>query len=221
MIEVLSSFECTSNTFFVAVDMMDTYLALAEETFEPKKIHLIGVTSMLLASKIEEITPFKVTLVVEKVAHGKVSAKEIVRCETEIITTLNFKVMNNSSLYVFIEMILVRLQFHASPMWKDILKVVTYITKMTMHDYEILTKYPLEYLACGCVYLCFKIIEQANETFSVRSYLEEMKKIFCLEEFTFYNASEDLLRLAKGFEKEYAFAKNLLKYDAFSLEKTQ
>lgn len=81
MIEVLSSFGCTSNTFFVSVDIMDTYLSLTKNTLETKDIHLIGVTSMLMASKLEEVVPFKVSTAVEKMAHGKLSAEDVVHCE--------------------------------------------------------------------------------------------------------------------------------------------
>lgn len=220
MIEVLSSFECVPNTFFIAVDLMDAYLTWSEGVFEPRAIHLIGITSMLLASKIEEVTPFKVCIAVEKMAHGKLTAKEIVHCETDMMETLDFRIMGNSSLFVFVEMVLVRLNFHSSPIWPDVLKVVTYITKMAMHDYEVLRKYQLEYLGCGCVYLCFKIIEQAREDFNVKLYLDEMKRAFGLDEVLFYNAAEDLLTLAKEFESSFNYAKNLLKYDSFSLERS-
>lgn len=72
MIEVLSSFNCTTNTFFVSLDIMDTYLVKTRRVLEIKQIHLIGVTAMLLASKQEEIIPFKVNTIVEKMTHGKI-----------------------------------------------------------------------------------------------------------------------------------------------------
>lgn len=46
-----------------------------KDTYSVNEIHLIGVTSMLLASKLEEIIPFKVSTVVEKMTHGKMKAK--------------------------------------------------------------------------------------------------------------------------------------------------
>lgn len=73
MIEVLSSFSCVQNTFFVSLDIMDTFLYKTHKKFDLKDIHLIGVTSMLLASKMEEIIPFKASTVVDKMTHGKLS----------------------------------------------------------------------------------------------------------------------------------------------------
>lgn len=93
MIEVLSSFNCEPNTFFLSLDIMDTFLELTDRCLETKDIHLIGVTSMLLASKMEEIIPFKVSTVVEKMTHNKMKAKEIVQCEEMILKTLNYNLL--------------------------------------------------------------------------------------------------------------------------------
>ena len=219
MIEVLSSFNCTPNTFFVAIDIMDSYMAATTRCLETKDIHLIGVTCMLLASKMEEIIPFKVSTVVEKMTHGKVQAKDVVRCEENILKTLSYELLGAPSLFIFIEALVVKLNFHASPHFKDILKVVTYIAKMAMHDYGLMTKFSLKYLACSCLYICFKIIEQINRDFHTKVYVEKMKAALSLNEQTFYNASETMLALAKNFEKGFPFAKNLLRFDSFSLEK--
>ena len=81
MIEVLSSFSCSQNTFFVSIDIMDSFLSKTKKSYDVKDIHLIGVTSMLLASKMEEIIPFKVSTVVEKMTHGKMTKKSVVEME--------------------------------------------------------------------------------------------------------------------------------------------
>lgn len=219
MIEVLSSFNCTKNTFFVSIDIMDAYLARTAASFDTKDIHLIGVTSMLLASKMEEIVPFKVATVIDKMTHGKLQAREVVRCEEDILRTLDFQLLGSPSLFVFVECLSVRLGFHTSPFQRDIAKVVTYITKMLMHDYATLTRFPLKYLACSCLYICFKIIEQINAGFRTKHFVERMKEMLVLNEQVFYSSSEVMLTLAKRFERNFPFAKNLLKFDSFSLEK--
>lgn len=221
MIEVLSSFNCTPNTFFVAIDIMDSYLQKTTSVLDTKNIHLIGVTSMLLASKMEEIIPFKVSTVVEKMTHGKMSTQEIVACETDILVTLNFKLLEQPSLLVLVEFLLVKLGFHDHVLNEDVNKVIIYITKMLMHDYSLITKYPLKYLAASCIYICFKIIEQVNRDFKTKIYVEKLKVILDLNEQTFYASSESLLALAKNFEKTFSYAKNLLKFDSFSLDKDE
>ena len=221
MIEVLSSFNCTTNTFFVAIDIMDTYFAKSPRIFDTKDIHMIGVTSMLLASKMEEIIPFKVSTVVEKMTHGKMKAKDVVECETDILMALNFKLLEQPSIFIFVEFLLVKLGFHDNPLNDDINKVVTYISKMLMHDYSLITKYSLKYLAASCIYICFKIIEQVNPDFKTKACVEKLKVMLDLNEQTFYASSENLLALAKTFEKTFPYAKNLLKFDSFSLDKDE
>lgn len=221
MIEVLCSFNCTANTYFVSIDIMDTYLQKTNKVLDTKDIHLIGVTSMLLASKMEEIIPFKVSTVVDKMTHGKMKAKEVVECETEILSTLNFKLLEQPSIFVLVEFLLVKLGFHDNVLSEDVNKVVTYITKMLMHDYSLISKYPLKYLAASCIYICFKIIEQVNRDFKTKVYVEKLKLMLDLNEQTFYASSESLLALAKTFEKTFPYAKNLLKFDSFSLDKEE
>ncbi len=75
MIEVLSSFKCQQNTFFISIDIMDKFLLKTESVIGCKEVHLIGVTAMLLASKVEEILPFKVSTVVKKMTHNTISNK--------------------------------------------------------------------------------------------------------------------------------------------------
>lgn len=221
MIEVLSSFSCTPNTFFVSVDIMDAYFAKSKRMLETRDIHLVGVTSMLLASKMEEIIPFKVSTVVEKMTHGKMKAKEVVKSENEILEALGFRLLDQPSLFVFIENLLVKLNFHSNKHLDDVFKVVTYISKMLMHDFSIISKYSMKYLGASCLYICFKIIEQVNEEFKTRLYVEKLKLMLNLDEQTFYSSSEMLLNLAKNFESNFSFAKNLLKFDSFSLDKEE
>jgi hypothetical protein len=51
MIEVLSSYKMTEETFFRSVNMMDSYLKSSQKKQELKDLHLIGVTSMFTAAK--------------------------------------------------------------------------------------------------------------------------------------------------------------------------
>ena len=58
-----------------------------------------------------------------------------------------------------IEILLVKNDFHLSSKFKDILKVVNYISKMVIHDYSIITQYKMKYIAASCIYICLKIVE--------------------------------------------------------------
>jgi len=49
------------------------------------EIQLIGVTSMLIASKFEETKPFTLQSIYEKVSHKRIPISEIKRTEAEIM----------------------------------------------------------------------------------------------------------------------------------------
>ena len=67
MIEVLASYKCSEQTFFLAVRILDLYLYktdkytiyLFNRVLELSDLHLTGVTSMFIACKYEEIYPMK------------------------------------------------------------------------------------------------------------------------------------------------------------------
>ncbi len=160
MIEVLSSFNCDHNTFFVSVNIMDSFLSKSPNIYQSKDIHLIGVTSMLIASKMEEVLPFKISTVVEKMTHGKIRADQIQQMEFEILQTLDFQMLNSKSLLVMVEFLFVKLNFYRLSKYSQIQKIFIYITKMIMHDYDIVKKYSLKYLSASTVYISLKIIEQ-------------------------------------------------------------
>ena len=217
MIEVLCSFSCTENTFFVAIDIMDAYLTKTNRIVRMEQVHLLGVTAMLLASKMEEIIPFKISTVVDKMAHGKIDFKTIKNFESEILLTLNFKLLDSPSLFIFTEFLLSKIYLHERKDYKEIRSVIVYITKMVMHDLDILSKYSLKYIAASCIYICFKIIEQVSSSVETKRLITKIKALLDLEEKVFFESSEMILNLAKNFEKKFTFAKNLLKFNSFSL----
>lgn len=55
MIEVLTNFKCDDQTFFLASSLLDRFLKNSSRGLEISELHLIGVTSMFVASKYEDI----------------------------------------------------------------------------------------------------------------------------------------------------------------------
>lgn len=218
MIEVLSSFNCTSNTFFLSVNIMDSFLNKSQKSFEMKDIHLVGVTSMLIASKMEEIIPFKVSTVVDKMTHNKIKSREIIRSEEMILRTVGFELLSDPSLYVYLENLSVLLNMHNQDYYRDLMKILNYISKMVMHDYNFIRKHSLKYIAASCMFIAFKLMEQMNKNLKPKILIEKMKSKLKLSEQTFFATSEQALTLAKNFEKLFPYAKNLAKFDSFVLE---
>ncbi len=75
MIEVTSSYKFTAKTYFASVYLMDRYFLAEQERLPITRLHIIGVVSMLLATKMDEVFPLKVKTVYEKIVHRKIEKK--------------------------------------------------------------------------------------------------------------------------------------------------
>ena len=71
MIEVLSSYKMTEETFFRSVYLMDAFMKKSPRKLEIKDLHLVGVTAMFSAAKYEEIHPLKLSVIYDKIARKK------------------------------------------------------------------------------------------------------------------------------------------------------
>ena len=95
MVEVCSSFNCQPRTYFLAVTIFDKYLVAARRhgiVQQDSDVHLLGVTSIYLASKYEDVIPLHSKVVAEKIAHGAVDAKVITAKELEFLRMFEFQV---------------------------------------------------------------------------------------------------------------------------------
>lgn len=90
VIEVLTNFRCEDQTYFVTISIMDRYFKAKQEAIEVSDLHLIGVTCMYMASKYEDIYPLKMSMVYEKIAHKKLTTKQIIETERDILKTLDY-----------------------------------------------------------------------------------------------------------------------------------
>jgi cyclin A len=91
MAEVLHTFSCSDATFFLAVSLMDRYFKQCEQKLESGDLHLIGVVSMFIASKYEDVIPLLMKTVIVKIGHNKFNQNQIELMELEMLRTLSFK----------------------------------------------------------------------------------------------------------------------------------
>ena len=93
MVEVISVYNFINDTFFLAVYLMDKYLATTGSMLVDKDVHLLGIICMYMASKEEEIRPFNLHNMKIAVGHGIFDSATMKRKELEIIETLNWKLV--------------------------------------------------------------------------------------------------------------------------------
>ena len=69
MIEVLSVYKSEHETFFLSVFILDMFIYKSTEIINTEDVHLIGLTSMFIASKFEDVVPIRMHSLVSKIGH--------------------------------------------------------------------------------------------------------------------------------------------------------
>ena len=137
-IEVFNSFseKCSNSTFFRAVLIMDLFLKhQKEKMLVDSNLHLIGITSVFIASKYEDMYHITIQEVYDKIAFGKFSKEEVKECEAKILLALGFKISYPSLLDVLetiLETFCAKNQI-SRPERNSVLEKSTYVLKLMTH----------------------------------------------------------------------------------------
>jgi len=97
LIEVLEVYHADAPTLFLTVQIMDSFLSKNKSTLTNNDVHLIGICSVFLASKMEDIIPLRMSHVKSKIGHNKFTEQEIKKKEKEILQTINFDLIGTST----------------------------------------------------------------------------------------------------------------------------
>lgn len=92
MKEVLRVFKSPKECFYTSVMIMDRYLNEKKRPIELDELHEIGVASIFIASKYTELEPLTLDLMQRKASHGKLTEKEIIDREMDVLNTLKFRI---------------------------------------------------------------------------------------------------------------------------------
>ena len=141
MVEVLSAFKCSDQTFFVAVNLLDRYLdALSQEKkqLELHELHITGVACMFMASKYEDVYPLLMKTVFNKIGHKKVSVDAIRAKELEILRAIGFMVGAAPSPLEFLEKYIEEVL--SKNVDKEFIHMMSiYLAKMSIHHENLCT----------------------------------------------------------------------------------
>lgn len=134
-------------------------------------LHLIGIVSIFIASKYEEVFAIKLDTVFQKVAHGKFSKEEIKLKELEILEVLDFQVFGpnlNKMLAVTTNRMIS--QGLIQPEYLNLFeKAVAYFGKMVLYDYNLIAKRGLRSLTSGVLHTALKLVEMVCENIDFMS----------------------------------------------------
>lgn len=90
MVEVTAQFECATQTYFLAVTIMDTFFARYSKSLPSSELHVVGVTALFVASKAEDVSPLRLKVVHESIANRALSEVKIKTTEVAILRSLDF-----------------------------------------------------------------------------------------------------------------------------------
>ncbi|KAK8678581.1 hypothetical protein V6N13_144078 [Hibiscus sabdariffa] len=91
LVEVAEEYKLVSDTLYISVSYIDRYLSL--NALSRQKLQLLGVSSMLIASKYEEINPPNVDDFCY-ITDNTYRKEEVVKMEADILKALNFELGN-------------------------------------------------------------------------------------------------------------------------------
>jgi len=102
MIEVLYAYHSDPPTLFLAIHLLDMYIAKSEVVLTNNDVHLTGIVCLYIASKMEDLVPLRMSHVKAKIGHNKFSEKKIREKEKLILNTINFQMITTST-YEFVK----------------------------------------------------------------------------------------------------------------------
>lgn len=185
LIDVHIKFKLRAETLFLTVNLIDRYLE--KVTVPRQKLQLVGVASMLIACKYEEIyAPETKDFVV--VTDKAFTKEEIHDMEGKVLSVLEFNLTTTSSLS-FLERYVRLTETSDKGSW-----LAKYILELCLVDYKML-KYEPNMLAAAGLYLSNKILRKNqawNEILENNSSFEENELRPC---------AKDLFMMLQNIEK--------------------
>ncbi|KAL7134262.1 hypothetical protein ABFS83_11G014600 [Erythranthe nasuta] len=142
LVQVHQKFDLSPETLYLTINIIDRYLA--SKTTPMKELQLVGMSSMLIASKYEEIWAPQVNELVS-ISDRTYTNKQVLTMEKRILSELEWN-LTVPTPYVF----LVRF-IKASMTGLDVENMVYFLAELGMMNYEILTYSP-SMIAASAVY---------------------------------------------------------------------
>jgi hypothetical protein len=184
LVEIHIKFKMLPETLYLTVNLLDRFLE--KVPISKQKLQLVGVTSLLIASKYQEIYPPELRDFVH-VCDRAYTREEILEMEGDMLKTLQFNLTVPSSL-TFLERF-----SRLANLDKKSLFFTQYIIELALCDYMML-KYSPSVIAWGAIQLSAKVFRHKNydDLVSKHAKQDENSVNLCCQE---------LLLMLKGAEK--------------------
>jgi len=157
MVEVLTTFKTSDQTFFLAVNILDRYFKETDKTLSGGDLHLSGIVGMFIASKYEDVIPLLMRTVINKIGHNKFEIPTIEDKEFDILRTIQYKI-GSPTVKEFLDRYYEELN---DPFLKSekFQKIAMYLAKLACHNYSLM-QIPTSLLAAAVLNVTLKIYEK-------------------------------------------------------------
>ena len=183
IIDVHRKFRLLPETLYVTVFLIDRFLSLKQ--IKKSQLHILGVTSLLISTKYEEIYPPELKDLLS-VSENKFTRKEVLAMERDMLSTLDFN-LTTPSAYRFLE----RFRRLSTTTASDdqLFFFAQYIQEVSLLDASLLQYRPSE-LAAASLILAAKSLKKIN------IWNKEMEKATNLKEDYMAKVVEDVKSFA-------------------------
>ena len=147
LIEVHMKFKCRTETLFLAVDIVDRYLAVVQTS--RSTLQLVGVTALLLAAKYEEIWPPEVKDCVY-ISANTYTREDVLRMERSICGTLQFRFTKPNIIHFLSRLV------EVVDAGTELRHMALFFAEVSLLNYALYT-YPPSQLAAACVFLAIRM----------------------------------------------------------------
>ena len=217
LVDVHSKFHLTPDTLYITVNIIDKFLS--KEKIKRKNFQLLGITSLFITNKYEEIYPPELKDHVE-VTDNAYNKKDVLEMEGLILDTLDFNITFPTS-FKFFEVFFEKFKKKFYICYNDkFLYFARYLMTLSLIDYNML-KYTNSEIAISVLYLSYKFIEdnidmklnniilfydnKFNEN-NIQNCVKNICKLLDDEDKKDFNNNEELQAVRNKFNKqEYLF----------------
>lgn len=173
LVDVHLKFKLLPETLFLTYNLIDRYLN--KKVIPRSKLQLVGVASMLIACKYEEIyAPVVKDFVF--ITDQAYTGDEIKHMELDILGTLEFNITMPSA-YTFVQ------TYHHFIKYQDLVMNFTYfLLELSIVDYNIL-KHKASLLAAAVLYVSTKLLHKENICFN-ENIESDLEKLYSMSGFS-------------------------------------
>ncbi|XP_059286203.1 G2/mitotic-specific cyclin-2-like isoform X1 [Lycium ferocissimum] len=199
LIEVHHKFELREETLFLTVNLIDRFLE--KQGVVRKKLQLVGLVAMLLASKYEEVScPLVEDLVF--ISDKAYTKKEVLEMERMMLNTLQFN-MSVPTAYVFM-----RRYLKAAQCDRKLELLSFFLVELCLVEYEML-KFPPSFIAAAVIYTAQTTlygVQQWSKTCESHTGYSEDQLLECSRSIVSYHQKAATGKLT-GVHRKYSTSK--------------